>query len=59
MPAYGQAREDLEVYAYSTLDLNEVIDVMVEVDFEKYGLWMPVMWIEFQEDENFLMPEKY
>ncbi len=47
MAPYGQAREDVEVYAFSTIDLNEVIDIMVDVNFDKYGLWMPILWIEF------------
>jgi hypothetical protein len=31
---------------------------MVDVDFEKYGLWMPVLWIEFQDNDHFKLPDK-
>jgi hypothetical protein len=48
----------LEIYGFSAVDLNEVIDVLIEVDFNKYGLWMPVLWIEFQENDRFKLPDK-
>jgi len=31
---------------------------MVDVDFDKYGLWMPILWIEFSDSEFFKLPDR-